>query len=436
MKKVLIVTYALPPVGGASVQRTTKFVKYLKAFGWEPVIITTKNPSVPVYDADLKRDIPSGTKIYRTRTFEPSYRVKQLLTEREGINKSDDKKKKFFAFLKGLVMMPDPQVLWWPGLILGLCKTIQKERVDCLFVSAPPFSSLVPVIFLAKIFCKPVVADFRDDWHFYRLHMENAIKGRFARAFDRILERYVVWNCTAFTAATESYVRNIFERNSLPKTKKAYVITNGFDRDDLDTYRQASSEKMISKKKHLVYSGTVWRATSLRSFLRAVSVLLIEHPGLKEQVRITIAGRVVDSESADFENKRIRDIVRLEGYVTHDEAVKILFSADVLILSLADIAGASEIIPAKTFEYMATGKRILAIVPEGETSSLLRKVYKNVSLFAPEEIDAISKHLFDLLTNPGLLKEQKVDVSEYERESLTGKLGKVLSFVVKTNKSK
>ena len=430
MKKVLFVTYALPPVGGASVQRTTKFIKYLKNFDWEPIIVTAKNPSVPVFDANLVRDIPFGTKVFRTRTFEPSYGVKQLFSERKGINKSADNKKKLFTFLKGLVMTPDSQVLWWPGLIWGLLKVIWKERVDCLFVSAPPFSSLVPVVFLAKVFQKPVVVDFRDDWHFYRSHIENAIKGRFARALDRVLERYVIWNCSAFTAATESYARNISKRNALPKSKKAYVITNGFDRDDFETHRQVSSEKMNIQKIHLVYSGTVWRATSLDSFLRAVDILLTEIPKCKEQLHITIAGRVVKSESVNFENKRLKDVVNLKGYVPHNEAISLLLSADVLILSLADIIGASEIIPAKVFEYMATGKRILAIVPEGETSSLLRKAYNNASVFPPGAIDSIATYLLELLAKPKLLEEKKVDVSDkYEREYLTGKLAGVLSSV-------
>ena len=34
MKKVLIISYYFPPVGGAGVQRVLKFVKYLPQVGW------------------------------------------------------------------------------------------------------------------------------------------------------------------------------------------------------------------------------------------------------------------------------------------------------------------------------------------------------------------------------------------------------------------
>ncbi|MCS4471994.1 hypothetical protein JQ032_01445 [Clostridium botulinum] len=40
MKKVLIIAYYFPPLGWSGVQRTLKFVKYLKDFGWQPIVVT------------------------------------------------------------------------------------------------------------------------------------------------------------------------------------------------------------------------------------------------------------------------------------------------------------------------------------------------------------------------------------------------------------
>ena len=50
LRKVLIITYYWPPSGGAGVQRWLKFVKYLRNFGWEPVIYTPSNPEFPSID--------------------------------------------------------------------------------------------------------------------------------------------------------------------------------------------------------------------------------------------------------------------------------------------------------------------------------------------------------------------------------------------------
>ena len=71
MRKVLIITYYWPPSGGAGVQRWLKFVKYLRDFGWEPVIYTPSNPEFPVIDDTLAKDIPDGIEVIRTPIWEP-----------------------------------------------------------------------------------------------------------------------------------------------------------------------------------------------------------------------------------------------------------------------------------------------------------------------------------------------------------------------------
>src|SRR5882724_4652671 len=76
--RVLLVSYAFPPVGGAGVQRVLKLVKYLPAQAVSASVLTVKNPSVPLQDASLAEDVPKATTIVRARTFEPGYGAKQL----------------------------------------------------------------------------------------------------------------------------------------------------------------------------------------------------------------------------------------------------------------------------------------------------------------------------------------------------------------------
>ena len=59
LKKVLIVTYYWPPAGGPAIQRTLKFVKYMRFFGWEPVILTVENGEYPA-DYETLEEIVRG----------------------------------------------------------------------------------------------------------------------------------------------------------------------------------------------------------------------------------------------------------------------------------------------------------------------------------------------------------------------------------------
>jgi hypothetical protein len=71
MRRVLVIAYYFPPFGGAGVQRTLKFVKYLPEFGWQPVVLTVKEQVAHLRDPSLEEDIPSRTPIHRTLAVLP-----------------------------------------------------------------------------------------------------------------------------------------------------------------------------------------------------------------------------------------------------------------------------------------------------------------------------------------------------------------------------
>lgn len=100
-KRVLIITYYWPPGGGAGVQRWLKFVKYLPQFGWSPIVYTPENGEMPVMDFSLKKDIPAGTEVLKTKIWEPYSLDKKFIgaDKNEKINTGflTEKKKPGFA---------------------------------------------------------------------------------------------------------------------------------------------------------------------------------------------------------------------------------------------------------------------------------------------------------------------------------------------------
>jgi len=79
MKTVLVISYYWPPSGGAGVQRWLKFVKYLRYYGWEPVVYTPENPESPETDPSLIKDIPENLKIIKQPIWEPYSIYKQFI---------------------------------------------------------------------------------------------------------------------------------------------------------------------------------------------------------------------------------------------------------------------------------------------------------------------------------------------------------------------
>ncbi len=405
-------------------QRPVKFVKYLRDYGWEPVVLTVSNPSVPVIDTSLIKDIPDGVTVYRARTLEPSYAQKQ-----EFIASGKNLKSRIKSLVKKLVtplMLPDSQVLWWPGLMFKLIRVIWRERPRVLFVTAPPFSTFLPVVFLGKMLGVPVILDYRDEWVFYRAQLENAIKHSLARRLDTIFERYAVMQCTAFTAANKSYVNSLCSAYPEISPDKATVITNGFDEDDLNFKETVGVVHGGNMPITLVYAGTVWKATSLSNFVTALKNLLKMDPALRSVLRVKVFGRVVDSEQEYLQNPDLTGVLRMFGYVEHADLMEETMAADVLVLTLSDLPGAEKIITGKVFEYMATGKQILAIVPEGETKDLLSRNYNKLSLVDANDLDGVRNALADIVSNILVIRKTSgTDVSSFSRKELTHTLARV-----------
>lgn len=78
MKKLLIISYYWPPSGGSGVQRWLYFVKYLRSFGWEPVVYTVEKGEYPYLDPELGKLIPEGVEVIRRPIWEPYYIFRKL----------------------------------------------------------------------------------------------------------------------------------------------------------------------------------------------------------------------------------------------------------------------------------------------------------------------------------------------------------------------
>jgi len=75
MRRVLIVAYYFPPLGGMGSIRVTGFATHLPAYGWEPVVLA---PRTGAYHRDPELRFPEE-RVVRTRSFELSRAAKRVL---------------------------------------------------------------------------------------------------------------------------------------------------------------------------------------------------------------------------------------------------------------------------------------------------------------------------------------------------------------------
>lgn len=441
-RRLLLVAYNFPPVGGAGVQRPVKWVKNLRRLGWDVTVLTTENASVPTRDESLLTDIPEKVLVVRARTWEPDYRTKQGLVQTDGAA-TRGIAAHIKSGLKGLVkqavklaLQPDPQVLWVPNALKAGRRILRDLRHDAILVTAPAYSSFFIGTALKREFGLPLVLDFRDEWDMSGRYLENAQRDWFSRVVQHRMQKHLLQRADAVVATTRASTANLGEK--LKKFGRAgtrtETIYNGFDEEDFAAITSRAVDTPSSNFRfRLVYTGTLWNLTTIEPLVDAITALHQRAPNLVAKLELICVGRKTPEQSAIL--ARLQDTgCRLEliDYCDHAKVLDWLKSTDAVCLLLSDVIGAERVVPAKLFEYLAIRKDMLAIVPRGETADIVRRYFPQGQI-EPKDIAGIASWLEQRLARehqPAAPEHVELDIHEYSRLTQTRHLVKMLDDLV------
>jgi glycosyltransferase involved in cell wall biosynthesis len=419
--RALVVSYAFPPVGGAGVQRVLKLVKYLPRCGVHADVLTAKDPSVPLQDDSLVRDVPAETQVLRARTFEPGYNAKQLAWRAAADPHSGTiarLKREAVAFCR-CFLLPDPQLLWLPAAQLALARRLSSTQPDdVVFISGPPFSQ-----FLLAALCRlrrgtAVVLDYRDEWTM----TSSAYEMSGAARVNAQLERAVLRCAHAITTATEEFRTSLLRRFSWLDPTRVHAIPNGYDPDDFPAVLPSPpSQRFV-----LTYSGTVFRLTSAAGFLAGLRLLHARDPALAKLLEVRFVGRIVATEASHFHDTDALGVRRF-GYLEHARALSHLAESHAALCILDQVAGVERIYPAKIFEIMRLGRPCLALTPEGALAALVRK-HRLGEVVPPRDAQAVALSLSRMLQafcDAEPIRHAPVDIERFDRRAQAAEFARV-----------
>lgn len=158
--KVLLVSYVFPPLGGTGVMRAASLARYFSAEGIRLDVLTARNASAVGADPTLLKEIPTEVTVHRTLTLDLPFGIKKGIKRLITGSKPPDGKTGGYAagkpnFLKRAlenVLLPDPQVTWFPVLKRATRRIVRERNIDLVLITAPPFSNLLLVEGLRKEF--------------------------------------------------------------------------------------------------------------------------------------------------------------------------------------------------------------------------------------------------------------------------------------------
>lgn len=444
-RRLLLVTYTFPPVGGAGVQRVAKFAKYFPTCGWDVTVLTVANPSVPLHDDSLCQDIPPETEVCRSRTWEPSYGLKSAIVSKSPARSTGgglmtgakQLVKSAVRSAVNVVLQPDPQILWRPSGISAGNRLLQSQRFDAIVASGPPFSTFLLAASLSRRSGLPLVLDYRDEWDISNQYWENKRLGTLSLAIQQRMQRSVLRQAAVVVATTQASADSL-QSHCLSAGSKARVgcIYNGFDPDDFSAVTESIEPSFGDQEPYrLTYVGTLWALTTIRPIAEAVQRVLGANPELnsRDRFRLVVAGRRTDAEQEVMDCLgQTSEVVETHSYVAHGDAVRLMKESDELLVLLADLPGVGRVLPAKAFEYLATGRPILAVAPRGELWSVLER-FSHVQLFEPSQVSEIARYLAARVRGelPRARDVSKqVKASGFDRRTQTERLAEMIGEVV------
>ncbi|UCE06694.1 MAG: glycosyltransferase [bacterium] len=378
-KNILMIAYYFPPLGGSGALRPFKLAKYLPLYGWTPIVLTAANPDwYYARDPYLLFELPMKAKVFKSFMFKSKwfYRLLNPLRNR-----------KIDAFLRSYLIQPDGQVGWIPFAYSKALQFLKKNDVHVIYSTSAPLSCHLIAYLIKKKSSFPWVADFRDEWfenpgfnfptHFHR-RLHYKLEGMIVRSCDKVMTAAPVFN--------QLLAKHCNDEN------KFSTITMGFDPDDF-TANQTENDYIYKKQKFTItFSGLFYKSFKPTHFVKAAQELIDEGKISSEGIKIQFIGANSQKEIGIKDNYGICEFT---GFVDHKKSLRYLKKADALLLLLSKERG-KDVIPSKTFEYIATGKPILAIVPpEGEIAKIIIK-YSAGIVADYENHDAIKNSLYTL----------------------------------------
>lgn len=425
MKKVLIITYYWPPSGGAGVQRWLKFAKYLPEFGYQPIIYTPENPEFPALDESLLEDIPEGIEVLKQPIWEPYNWYRQFLGQKDkkiGAGFVSEKKEpgllhKVSVWVRGNFFIPDARKFWIKPSVNYLSKYLEENPVDAIVSTGPPHSMHLIALQLKNRLNVKWIADFRDPWTNIDFYNELMLSQRADKKHHQ-LENEVL--ATADRVVTIGYTMTE-EMKSLG-AKYVETITNGFDEDDFP-----ETEVELDEEFSISHIGTFSPSRNHPKFWQAIAELKAENPAFASAFKLRTVGVVDHQVASSIEKYGLSENWERIQYVSHSEVLKYQRSSKVLLVSINNTPNATGILPGKFFEYLASGRPILAVGPKkSDIGTVLSKTQAGI-IVERDDLAEIKQAILSLFEEKQDLRRDEAEIAKFSRKGLAGRLVEIIS---------
>jgi glycosyltransferase involved in cell wall biosynthesis len=401
------------------VQRWLKFVKYLPDFGIRPVVLTVDpaHAEYPVLDRSLEADVAPDLEVYRTEckgVYDWYKRLTGFKTApysgfaNEG---NPGLLQKIARFVRGNFFLPDARRGWIKYAFTEACQIIEKYGIDTVITTGPPHSTHLIGLKIKKKYRVKWIVDFRDPWTaiFYN---ESLYQTQWAKRINLRYERATLNACDHLTLVAD-------DREQLNiASSKIVFIPNGYDTSDFCNRETVHSEVFT-----ICYTGTI-------AGNYPTGILFEAFKALQQEItfKLRFVGKVTDPVREKFV-AQLGNSVEFVDFVPHNEAINIMASSDVLLLLIPYAENSKFILTGKVFEYLATGKTVLAIGPADSKAARIVQQANAGATFEEDDAEGMKNFLLRQYQNriKGIQTSPDWEtIRQFSRERLTQRLAEII----------
>jgi hypothetical protein len=329
LKTVIMLAYYFPPDNISGARRPFRFAKYLPGAGYGVAVISAAPPLegwANVYTAPAA-DRPRAARI-------ASAALSALQTH----------------------LLPYNDRLPWIADAVSVAGATLAHTPACAVLStSPPISTHLAALCIKRRFGLPWVADFRDPLY------GNPFRTRkLAWTYDLAVERLIVSQADAVIANTDA-AADVLQRRYPRWRNKVHLLWNGYDPEE-----RVEARPIPERPYHLMtHAGSIYGGRRPDALLKALTYLIDAGRLLPDQFRLQLIGPLeLDADRlrpSPFERLVAAGCLTYTGTsVSEADAREAMSISDSLLLLDTNSQNSALQLPAKIFDYIRIGRRVLA----------------------------------------------------------------------------
>ena len=444
-RKVLMIAYYYPPLSGSGVFRTLKYTKYIRDYGWEPTVISAAMPpnSWNFRDDSQMDEIPEGMQVIRihdefstgkmenkTINVGPYLEFQQSVFRHDPVlvGMRNSLMQQGHAGVLELMKFPAHDLIWAYKVADYIDKNIDMTEYDVIYTTSGPYSTHLLGCYLKEKYNIPWVADYRDEWtgNPYLSMDKNSVFYQMLLHLENLLLLRADKNITVARTLCD-----VYHQRFGVALDKIVSITNGYDERDFDDIQPAIEKNPCFTMTH---TGIIHgKERSIEPLLAAVQQLICDKRIPDDKIRLQVVGAIAKDFKQLVRRYGLQKNVQIIKYCTHQESIRYAMSSDLLFMMMGDDEKYQHYYSGKIFEYVRTGKQILALAtPHGVIAELFENMGYGLCALSTEQ-EKIQQYIYEEYQKWENSSEPVTYSYEsrwrFERSYLTGCLADVLDSV-------